>query len=309
MESILNHALDLAGYLPTPSPLFLALWAALWAGYLAWKAAAHPALARSRAERALDRVLAAGETTTRPATADMFEPETPAWAQTPARLGLGFALFLAGLLAFGPGVVPVALLGVGYLLPVLLLDHQRRRALASAEEDLPDLLASLAATAQLTGDMAELLHQAAQDLEAKDPQRPLARLLREAAARARSAGAEEALRWLEAQAPSPLLKSLAFRLRVYARAGGGMAELLEESARRQRRRTEGIARARALAEGAMGLANLMLFFTALGGIFLFINDISRNFYLSQAGQVVLVLIFSFMFLGRVIVQDLADDVR
>lgn len=304
----MERILDLAARLPAPSPLFLALWAALWAGYLAWKVAGHPALARSRAARALDRVLAAGELE---ATAGpVLEPEMPAWARPPARLGLALALFVAGLLAFGFGAVPLTLLGIGYLLPGLLLDRQRRRAMSLVEEDLPDLLTSLAAGARLTGDMAALLDQAARDLAAKAPDRPLARLLREAAARARSAGAEEALLWLEVQAPSPLLKRLAHRLRLYARAGGAMADLLEDSARRQRRRLEGVARARAFAEGAIGLSNLMLAFTALGlGMSLLLNDISRAFYRSQGGQIALVLILSLIYLGRLIVRDMADDVR
>lgn len=309
MTQVLDTLVDATVYLPTPSPLFLALWAALWVGYLVWKITAHPVLVRSRTERALDRVLSAGEAEVAP-TRPTFEPETPSWAQTPVRLGLGVALFLAGLLAFGPGAVPLALGGIGYLLPGLFLDRQRRKALASVEEDLPDLLVSLSAGARLTEDIAELLDQAAQDLATKASDRPMARLLREAAARARSAGAEEALLWLEAQAPSPLLKRVAYRLRLYARAGGGMADLLEESARRQRRRMEGITRARSFAEGAIGLSNLLIVFTVLGlGMSLFLNDISRAFYRSQVGQIALVLILSFVYLGRILVRDMADDVR
>ena len=308
MDNVLNRVLDVFAYLPTPSPLLIAAWAALVAGYAAWNVLGKSSLLRSRTERALDKVLAVGEQVVQ-AEENPFEPELPSWAKQEARLGLALALLVAGSIAFGPGAIALALAGLGYLGPGILLDRQRKKAVSSIDEDLPDLLTSLAANARLSGDIAALLHSAARDLAAKGDDRPLARLLADAAARARSAGAEQALLWLEAQSPSPTLKALAFRLRVYARTGGGMADLLEESARRQRRRLEGVARARARAASALGLANLLAFFSLIGMGLVFSNEQGRAFYLSPIGQIALVLILSMAMVGRYIVQDMVEDVR
>ncbi len=308
MDNALNHILDVFAFLPTPSPLLIAAWAALVAGYVAWNVLGKSSLLRSRTERALDKVLAVGEQVVQ-TEENPFEPELPSWAKTEARLGLALALLVAGVLAFGPGAVALALAGLGYLGPGILLDWQRKKAISSIDEDLPDLLTSLSASARISADIAALLHGAAQDLAAKGENRPLTRLLADAAARARSAGAEQALLWLEAQSPSPTLKALAFRLRVYARTGGTLADVLEESARRQRRRLEGVARARAKASSALGLANLLALMSVFAVGVIFMSPQGREFYTSQMGQIVLVVLVGVMMMGRYVIYDMVEDVR
>ena len=308
MEKIVSALEAVLVHLPTPSPLLIAAWAALVVGYVAWNTLARAPLLRSRTERALDRVMAAGEAPVQ-VEENPFRPELPSWARTEARVGLALALLIAGIMAFGPGAVALALAGAGYLAPTLLLDWQRKKAVASVDEDLPDLLTSLAAGVRISGDIAALLHGAAQDLAAKGAQRPLARLLADAAARARSAGAEQALLWLEAQSPSDSLRALAFRLRIYARSGGALVDVLEESARRQRRRQEGIARARAKASGALGLANLLSLFSLIAAAAVLYSPEGRAFYTSPLGQVVFVFLVGMMVFGRYIIHDLVEDVR
>lgn len=235
----------------TFGPVVLALWAALWAGHLAYRIWLAPDRQRSRAAKALAQVRSAA-----PAVAPEEEaPPDPPWASPSARLGLGAAGLGLGLLLFGPGPIALGLGAAGALGPSLYRGWLRRREAARIEEDLPDLLASLSASARITGDLAALLEAAARDLEARGPDRPLARRLRRTAAAIRARGAEAALADLEAESPSPALAGLAFRLRLYARLGGAFADILEESARRQRRRLEGVARAAAKAAGAIGLAN------------------------------------------------------
>lgn len=287
-------------------PLLLSAWAALWAGYLAYRAWLAPDRLRARSVQALERVRSAGEAAAPPAE----RPSVPAWASPAARLAMGAGGMLLGVMLFGAGPLALILSAAAYAGPALYLSWTRKREAARIEEDLPDLLAALAANARLTGDIAALLEAAARDLEARDPERPLARRLRRAAAAVRAQGAEAALAALEAESPSPALASLAFRLRLYARLGGAFAEILEESARRQRRRLEGVARAAAKAAGATGLANMLAGMGILAALLLALLDPqARAFYRSAAGQIALAVLLGLMALGRLVISDMVEDVR
>lgn len=287
-------------------PLILSAWAALWAGYFAYRAWLAPDRLRARAARALERVRSAGEAAAAPAAL----PALPPWASPSARLALGAGGLLLGAALFGMGPLPLILAAAAALGPGLYLSWARRREAARIEEDLPDLLAALAANARLTGDLSALLEAAARDLEARDPDRPLPRRLRQAAAAARARGAEAALAELEAESPSPALAGLAFRLRLYARLGGAFAEILEESARRQRRRLEGVARAAAKAAGATGLANMLAGMGVLAALLLALLDPqARAFYRSGVGQTALAALLGLMAVGRLVIADMVEDVR
>lgn len=286
-------------------PMLLALWAGLWAGFLAYRIWLAPQRAASRASKALRQVLAAGE-----ASAPEEAPPAPPWASPSARLALGAAGLILGLLLFGAGPIALGLGAAGYFGPALYLSWTRKREASRIEEDLPDLLASLAANARLTGDLAALLEGAARDLEARGPDRPLARRLRRTAAAIRAKGADAALAELEAESPSPALAGLAFRLRLYARLGGAFADILEESARRQRRRLEGIARAAAKAAGATGLANMLAAMGIAAALLLVLLDPqARAFYRSGIGQMALAVLLGLMALGRFVIADMVEDVR
>lgn len=289
----------------TYGPLLLALWASLWVGYLAYRTRIAPVSAARRASKALGQVLSSGEI-----TAPEEAPPEPAWASPAARWGWAAAGAILGLLLFGIGPIALGLGAAGYFGPAMYRSWSRKREAARLEEDMPDLLASLAANARLTGDLAALLEGAARDLEAKGPDRPLAQRLRRAAARLRAKGAEAALAELEAESPSPALAGLAFRLRLYARLGGAFADLLEESARRQRRRLEGIARAAAKAAGATGLANMLAAMgIAAAGLLVLLDPQARAFYRSGIGQAVLAFLIGMMALGRFVIADMVEDVR
>jgi len=291
-------------FLVAVGPLLLAAWAALWAGRLAYGAWVAPGRSAARAVRSLARVLDAG----RPAGPE--DAPAPAVAAPSVRLAALAAGLALGLLLFGAGPIALALAAAGYFGPSLYLGWVRKREAARIEEDLPDLLASLAASARLSGDLAALLEGAARDLEAKGPDRPLARRLRRTAAAIRAEGAEAALARLEAESPSPALAGLAFRLRLYARLGGAFADLLEESARRQRRRLEGIARAAAKAAGAISLANMLAGMGAAAAALLALLDPqARAFYRSAAGQAFLAVLLGLMALGRLVISDMVEDVR
>jgi Flp pilus assembly protein TadB len=286
-------------------PLLLSAWLGILAGYIAFRILAAPRLAASRTVRALAAVTEAGVGEALPE-----EAPPPAWAGGTARLALAAGGMLIGGLAFGPGPMALLLSAAGWAGPALYLSWSRKREAARIEEDLPDLLASLSANARLTADLAALLEGAARDLEARDPGRPLARMLRRTAARIRAQGAEAALSALEAESPSPALAGLAFRLRLYARLGGAFADILEESARRQRRRLEGVARAAAKAAGATGLANMLAGMGAAAALLLALLDPqARAFYTSAVGQIALAALLGMMALGRFVIADMVEDVR
>lgn len=286
-------------------PLLLALWAALWAGYLAYRIWLAPGRAAARASRALSQVMSSGEIAPQEEA-----PAGPSWASPSARLALGAAGLALGLILFGAGPIALGLGAAGYFGPALYRSWARKREAARIEEDMPDLLASLAANARLSGDLSALLEGAARDLAAKGPDRPLARRLMRTAAAIRAKGADAALAELEAESPSPALAGLAFRLRLYARLGGAFAELLEESARRQRRRLEGIARAAAKAAGATGLANMLAGMGIAAALLLVLLDPqARAFYRSGIGQMALAVLLGLMALGRFVIADMVEDVR
>ncbi len=296
------------GQLPSPSPAILGVWAALWVAVLGYHFTVREPVVRSRTNRALDKVLAAGQEAAQ-AQVDPLRPSRPSWAGEPERWGLAAAGFLIGVVALGFGAVPLLLAAAGYFGPEMAFQWRQKENMRKVDEDMPDLLATLSANARLSGDLAGLLHAAARDLTAKGD-RPLAWLIGQTAARARSAGAEEALRWLERESPSLALKSLAFRLRVYAKMGGAFAETLEESSRRQRRRLEGIARAQAKAGGANGLANMLIGFALLAVVFVaFFNGQGKAFYSTFWGQVSIVIIVGMMVAGRFVIQNMVDDIR
>jgi len=285
-------------------PLLLSAWLGILAGYIAFRILAAPRLAASRTVRALAAVTEAGVGEALPE-----EAPPPAWAGGTARLALAAGGLMGGL-AFGPGPMALLLSAAGWAGPALYLSWSRKREAARIEEDLPDLLASLSANARLTADLAALLEGAARDLEARDPGRPLARMLRRTAARIRAQGAEAALSALESESPSPALAGLAFRLRLYARLGGAFADILEESARRQRRRLEGVARAAAKAAGATGLANMLAGMGAAAALLLALLDPqARAFYTSAVGQIALAALLGMMALGRFVIADMVEDVR
>ena len=295
--------------LPAPSPVILGGWAALWVAVLGYHFLVREPIARSRTNKALDKVLAVGQEVAQ-AQADPLTPPRPAWAGEKARWGLAAAGFLVGVVALGFGAVPLLFAAAGYFGPEMFFQWRQKENMRKVDEDMPDFLATLSANARLSGDLAGLLHAAARDLAAKGDNRPLAWLIAQTAARARSAGAEEALRWLERESPSLALKSLAFRLRVYAKMGGAFAETLEESSRRQRRRLEGIARAQAKAGGANGLANMLIGFALLAVVFVaFFNEQGKAFYSTFWGQVSIVIIVGMMIAGRFVIQNMVDDIR
>lgn len=193
--------------------------------------------------------------------------------------------------------------------PGVLTAQRARQRCEEIEEDLPEALASLAANARLVHDFGALLCQAAEDVRQRGA-RPLAALLDEAAVRLRERGPEEAFRALGQAAPSAALRSLALRLSVAARSGGPWPELLEEAARRQRRRLEGVARARAKAAGAVGLANLLLLLAfAVVGLMVLSGQESRAFFTAPGGQLFLGVVAGVMALGRLWIQALVSEVR
>jgi len=288
-------------------PLLIAAWLGVLAGYLVFRLLVVPSLSASRAVRALEAVT---EAASPEGEALPGEAPPPAWASGSFRLALATGGLIMGGLAFGPGPMALILAAAGWAGPALYLSWSRKREAARIEEDLPDLLASLSANARLTADLSALLEAAARDLEARDPERPLARLLRRTAARIRAQGAEAALSALEAESPSPALAGLAFRLRLYARLGGAFAEILEESARRQRRRLEGVARAAAKAAGATGLANMLAGMGVAAALLLSLLDPqARAFYTSAAGQIALAVLLGLMAVGRFVIADMVEDAR
>lgn len=284
-----------------PSPMLLALWATLLVSYASYELVVRGELLRARASRDLELVLRSGE------DLDIRPPESPAWARAPGQLVTAVGLSFAGLLLFGAGLGTLALAVAGALLPRLLWRWMRRRQAAKIDEDMPDLLAALAASARMSGDLPTLLMDAARDLAAKGEDRPLAQLVAQAAARVRAGGADAGLSWLAAQTDNSALQALCQRLRLFAALGGGFAAQLEESARRQRRRMEGIYRAMSKASGATALATLLLAMTVVGTVVIALGDPqARAFYGSAGGQIAVGVIYGWMLFGYTVVQQMAD---
>lgn len=300
MEEIVNKVV-LARV--APSPLLLALWATLLVSWAMYRLVVRAELLRARAARDLGMVMRSAEDEADSPAA----PRAPVWAQGVGQVLSAVAASFLGTALLGPGVATLALATVGALAPRWVWRWLRAREAARIDEDMPDLMAALAASARMSGDLAAMLMDAARDLSAKGPDRPLARLVSEAAARVRASGAESGLNWLAEQAESAALDALCLRLRLFARFGGGFAVQLEESSRRARRRLEGVNRAAAKASGATTLATLLLLLAVAGTVVIALGDPqARAFYASQLGQIAIGAIYGWMVFGYLVIQQMSD---
>jgi len=282
------------------SPLVPALaWAAL-AGFLAYHLFARRTLARDAARARVDEYM-------KPPSLEELAGEEKPKERVPSWTFPIIALVAAFLLRLPPLLALAAAAG-GYLLPKALKERSRRRRVDGIEKELPAALDTIASLARIRSDVAGILETTAETLAANG-ETPLARELRQTAARIGRVGAEQALRELEEHSPSTSLRTLAFTLRVFARSGGTLGDLVLGSARRLRDIIDGREAARARAASMRQTAIMLPLILILTSLLIFRDPDVRAFYGSPAGQLVALGCIGAMVVGWYVIESILEGIR
>lgn len=305
-------------YIPTFPPITIALLAAIWAGWMVWELAGRRALFTSQARKRAAEVLRGDASLEDLAPRSAVERDLLAagfnWGEgaqtrfTLLRLGLAAVAYVLMSLFHVPPIVSLVAAGLAFWFPRSTIAGRAQGRGRKIDEEMPTALTRVAALITLQPDPIELLAQVADTLRAANPGSLLATELRGAVAQARSTGADAALQDLEARAPSAALASMAFSLRTYAQAGGGYADALIEAASRARVILAGRNRARSKAAEATTAAKAIPLLLLAVGVILFQDPMFRQFYLTFAGQMVVVIVVGAMLFGYMQIKSMVEDV-
>lgn len=298
-------------YLPIPVWPVAGL-AGIWAALVLWQLVGRRALDVSRDRARLARVSAFGEEVDTPRVGLGTELQQAGLGLSPASFNL---LRLAGVIL---GLLLVPALGLPFLPGVALaaaawwgsrawLRGRTAGRGRKIDQELPTALARIAALLDIERDMPALLLAAADGLTATNSTSPLAAELRRTASDLRSRG-PAALADLEARAPSPALANLAFSLQVFLESGGEQARLMAEAAERMHRLIQGRNMAWARAASALTVAKMFPLLLLGASLFIFQDPAIRAFYLSLAGQVLLLVIAAVMAFGYLFIKKMIEDV-
>ena len=309
---------ELISYVPAFPPPVIALLAAIWVGWVAWELGGRKALFASRARKRAAEILRGDTALEEIAPRSPLERDLLAagfdlgeGAQvkfTAMQLGLAAVAYILMSLFNMPPIIGLVGAGLAGWFPRSYVAGRAQSRGRQIDQEMPAALTRIGSLITLQPDPVELLSQVGDTLRAANPGSLLARELRTTVVQARTAGAERALRDLEARAPSSALSSLAFSLRTYARAGGAYAGALIESAERSRAIIAGRNRAQAKAAEATTAARAIPLLLLGVGIMLLQDPMFRQFYTTLMGQVLIVGVTGAMVYGHALIKSMVEEV-
>lgn len=214
--------------IPAISPALVAALAGIWAAVLLWQLVGRQEMTRSRDAARLDQVLRDAQAEevleTRRGLADDLQQAglnlTPGAFTVVRAVAAVVALIVMTVMGF-PGVLALGTALAAWFLPGYWVKNRIRARAQAMDRELPLALARIAALLDIEKDMPSLLMAAADSLAASNRQSVLAGELRKTAVELRNRG-PKALEDLEGRAPSPALATVAFQLKTFLEAGGGL---------------------------------------------------------------------------------------
>ena len=217
-------------------------------------------------------------------------------------------LAAAGVLVMGfPFLVAVVAGAAAFYYPRRWLATQARKRALEIDRELPGALGDLIAILRVVPALDTALDQVTAQLRIVNPKSPLADELAGTLADWRSQGGPGAFRALASRTASPALSMLAFALAVFVQTGGEYFDALEAQARGVRQVLEARGTAQAAAADAMLSVKAIPIILFGVSLFLMQDPFFHAFYFSFAGQVLILIAISAMFIGYQLVQSMVGE--